>query len=368
MQHPSNRDNIEALKAALSITAVAEALGLEPMRGKFRCLHPTRHSHGDRSPSVSLSEDRGLFRCWVCQDVRGDCIELVSQVRNCSFIDALRWLRDTFPNARTAANLGTPSTTAPKQPTAIVQDVRKDSTSELATLTVHNVERPEHWREKLVLTFLKLLMPIDQADPHGNFLARDYLIKRKIFQRTWNGLRLRWVDDYHRVNEALRHDADPDLLREVGLVNDQGNLRFYKHRLILPYLDAENHPLHFQARAIDFETTPKELSLRGHIPCPYNVKELDQRPGVVYLCEGPIDTLTLVEKGFAAVGVPGVAHMKKEWIPLFTNKRVIVCFDNDEAGRTASAKIVEEFTAQGIDAKPLTSLPSFTDINDWFTR
>jgi len=49
----------------------------------------------------------------------------------------------------------------------------------------------------------------------------------------------------------------------------------------------------------------------GHIPCPYNAKELDQRPGVVYLCEGPIDTLTLVEKGFAAVGVPGVAQVQR---------------------------------------------------------
>lgn len=364
------REAIEALKQVLSITAVAEALGLAPLRGKFRCLHSNRHSHGDRTPSVSLSEAKGLFRCWVCPDVKGDAIELVCQVRNCSFPDAMQWLRDTFSQAaaigynRDQQRSYTASTQAPD--VCMPQEAEVQSQGELLPVAI--VERPAHWREKTILGFLKMLAPIEQADPHGGFEARNYLIKRKIFQKTWTAMRLRWVDDYGRVNEILRKTYDADLLREVGLCNEHGNLRFYKHRLILPYLDAENHPLHFQARATDYITTPKELSLRGSIPCPYNMRALDRKPGVVYLCEGPIDTLTLVERSIPAVGVPGVSHLKREWIPLFENKVVMVCFDNDEAGRTASARVVDEFTAQGIDAKPLTVLPDGLDINDWFTH
>ena len=44
--------------------------------------------------------------------------------------------------------------------------------------------------------------------------------------------------------------------------------------------------------------------MAGPIPIPYNARLLDGEPGQIYLCEGVIDTLTLLEQGFPAVGVP----------------------------------------------------------------
>lgn len=362
-----DREQIEQLKARLSIRAVAEALGLQPMHGKMRCIHANRHSHGDRTPSVSLSEEKGLFRCWVCPDVKGDAIELVSQVRNCGFLEALRWLEDQFP-ASLSSSLGTPHpVSAPRSFSAPTRE-QPFQDMELPIAEAAAVVRPDHWREKTILNFLKLLAPLEQPDSQGKYEARDYLVRRKIFRNTWNSMRLRWVDDYARINQALQSSPDRELLHEVGILNEHGNLRFYKHRLILPYLDAKNRPLHFQARATDYETTPKELSLRGHIPCPYNTRILDGKPGLVYLCEGPIDTLTLIERGIPAVGVPGVSHLKAEWVPLFAGKTVIVCFDNDEAGRTASVKVIQSFTDAGISASALKVLPDGSDINEWFAQ
>ena len=75
----NKRDDIDRIKASLSITEVATALGIQVQRGKFKCLYPMRHAHGDRTPSVSISEEKGLFTCWVCEDMRGDVIELVKQ-------------------------------------------------------------------------------------------------------------------------------------------------------------------------------------------------------------------------------------------------------------------------------------------------
>lgn len=92
----NKRDDIDKIKALLSITEVAGALGIDVSRGKFRCLHPMRHANGDRTPSVSISEEKGLFTCWVCQDMRGDVIELVKQARSCSFTEALGWLQTEF--------------------------------------------------------------------------------------------------------------------------------------------------------------------------------------------------------------------------------------------------------------------------------
>ena len=90
-------EELKQFKASLSITAVAQALGVEVVRGRCRCFYPQRHVHGDRTPSVSISEERGSFRCWVCDDVRGDVISLVQIVKNCSFTEALDWLVETYP-------------------------------------------------------------------------------------------------------------------------------------------------------------------------------------------------------------------------------------------------------------------------------
>ena len=90
-------EELKQFKASLSITAVAQALGIEVVRGKCKCFYPQRHVHGDRTPSVSISEERGMFRCWVCDDVRGDVISLVQLCNGCSFVEALNWLKDTYP-------------------------------------------------------------------------------------------------------------------------------------------------------------------------------------------------------------------------------------------------------------------------------
>ena len=90
-------EELKQFKAAISITAVAQSLGISVSHGRFRCLFPQRHTHGDRTPSVSISEERGTFRCWVCDDVRGDVISLVQIVKDCSFVEALSWLMEQYP-------------------------------------------------------------------------------------------------------------------------------------------------------------------------------------------------------------------------------------------------------------------------------
>lgn len=352
--------SFEEFKRVISITAVAEALGLAPQKGKFRCFEPMRHSHGDRTPSVSVSESKGVYRCWVCPDVKGDVIDLVRQNRNYSFREALAWLRDMYPHAAMYLpdDLGqtAPKVVYPKP------DIDKPPVEDETPLM------PVHWREKTILKFLNLLAPIDHADPQGQLAAQKYLIKRKIFAQTAKNMRLRWVDDYARINETMRANFSRDLLFAAGLINEKGNLRFYKHRLIIPYLDRDFRPLHFQARTFEPGVTPKELSLKGKIPVPYNSVVLDEQPGWVYLCEGPIDALTLIEKGLPAVAVPGVQHLKAEWVQQFKNKKVMLCYDNDVAGNAAAQRAAEQFAQAGIESQRLSFLPEGSDINDWFTQ
>lgn len=367
-------EELKQFKASISITAVAQSLGVDVVRGKCRCFFPQRHSHGDRTPSVSVSEERGSFRCWVCDDVRGDVISLVQLVKDCSFTEALDWLMEQYPflvpngakrpvvqnSASGSASRSNTSKTMNFRSAPVLQDMPPvEEKKELIS---------EDERKRVILSFLKHLSPVD------NTPAAAWLARRRIYKPVWDKMLLRTITDYGELNRKLREEFGEEVLKYVGLYNDKGNLRYYKYPLIFPYLDSQRRAWYFQARAIESGITPKEMLLRGTVPYPYNVAALDGTPGWVYLCEGCIDTLTFIGQKINAVGIPGVRSFKVEWLNLFKNKSVVLCLDHDEAGRSGMEYIGNLFNqagirnivlGEGLEGLP-TAMKEGEDINDWF--
>jgi DNA primase len=365
-------EELKQFKAAISITAVAQNLGRTVERGRFRCFFPQRHAHGDQTPSVSISEERGTFRCWVCDDVRGDVISLVQIAKGCSFIEALNWLMEQYPflvpssarkeMARFAQRSSSSFVPSRSRVEAPVVDIAPPPVPEEEPLV------SDDERKKIVLSFLKRLSPVDDTP------AAKWLTRRRIYKPVWDKMLLRTIKNYEAVNNSLKADFGEEVLKFVGLFNDKGHLRYYKHPLIFPYLDTQRRAFYFQARAIDNTVVPKELNLRGTVPFPYNLSALDQKSGWVYLCEGVVDTLTFLGQKINAVGIPGVRSFKVEWLNLFKNKNVVLCLDHDEAGRSGMEYIGKLFTQAGIHNVILgegmenlpTAMKEGEDINDWF--
>lgn len=67
---------------------------------------------------------------------------------------------------------------------------------------------------------------------------------------------------------------------------------------------------------------------------------------VVWLCEGEWDAIamSLVLNGSKerAVGIPGAMTFKDEWVKLFQNKTVYICYDNDAVGEQGSSMVYEK--------------------------
>lgn len=365
-------EELKQFKDSLSITAVAQALGVDVVRGRCRCFFPTRHVHGDRTPSVSISEERGTFRCWVCDDVRGDVISLVQLCRNCSFVEALEWLKTEFSFlADKPARIASANSSNGTRPQPAPRPMTTRQAQELEELQHSQPEKeliPEDEKKKVILSFLKMLSPVD------NTPAAAWLARRRIYKPVWDKMLLRTIVDYEGLNRKLKEEYPLDVLQYVGLFNDRGNLRYYKHPLVFPYLDAGRRAFYFQSRALDKTVVPKELNLRGTVPFPYNVSALDQKTGWIYLCEGVVDTLTFIGRNIPAVGIPGVRHFKVNWLPLFKNKSVVLCLDNDEAGRSGTEYIQKVFEQAGIRSIVLgagvenssMTMKEGEDVNDWF--
>ena len=371
-------EELKQFKDALSITAVARSLGIEVVRGKCRCAFPSRHAHGDRTPSVSISEEKGYFRCWVCDDVRGDVISLVQRYKGCSFVEALDYLRETFPFLAPAgkSSPSTKSTPIVKSAIGPYHNAAAQTPQEIYATEPVPMPEPaateelvsEDERKKIILNFLKMLSPVDGTQ------AAAWLMGRRIFKPVWDKMLLRTIKDYGLLNQTLKDTYSMEVLQYVGLFNEKGNLKFYKHPLIFPYLDTQRRAFYFQSRALDSSVIPKEMNLRGTVPYPYNMSALDEKPGWVYLCEGVVDTLTFLGQKIDAVGIPGVRSFKVEWLPLFKNKNVVLCMDKDNAGREATKYLQEVFGNAGIRTIVLgegtehldSSMKEGEDVNDWF--
>jgi DNA primase len=391
-----DKADIEAIKAANPILDVLRDLGIPAQNNRIRCLKPESHAHGDRTPSVSIWPDRGQFKCWVCADVKGDVIDLVRLARGCTFREALEFLgRNSLGTAALpplrqgrAAPPPSPPAPAPHASGHHGPEFREEGLAEPALDLVPSDPKPaESARAAQAAGYraatekdledellrLRILQALIDACPPVSGKVGQYLQKRRIFKRTWDSQGLRMIDDYAGLSRKLEAAFGFADLERTGFFNAAGHLRYYRHKLLFPYYDPQGRPVYMQARAIDADAAgprgpaPKELSMSGHIPLPYNCRLLNGEPGQIYLCEGVIDTLTLLEQGFPSVGVPGAANFKPAWAALFRNKTVHVAFDPDAPGESGAAKTIERLQAHGIEARRLAP-PTGMDLNDWFRK
>lgn len=366
-----DKADIETIKEANPILDVLRDLGIPAQNNRIRCPRPENHSHGDRTPSVSIWPDRGQFKCWVCADVKGDVIDLVRLARGCTFREALEYLgRNSLgtaplpPLRRNPAPPGGPHFHAgnpPPHPGA--------PASPAFTAYRGKGRNAEADLEEELLRIRILQTLIDACPPVAGKVAQ-YLQKRRIFKRTWDSQGIRMIDDYPGLSRKLEAAFGLPDLERTGFFNAAGHLRYYRHKLLFPYYDPQGRPVYMQARAIDADAAgpkgpaPKELSMSGSIPIPYNIRLLNGEPGQIYLCEGVIDTLTLLEQGFPSVGIPGAGNFKPAWAALFRSKSVHVAFDPDGPGEAGAAKTIECLQAAGIEARRLAP-PAGKDLNDW---
>jgi DNA primase len=350
-----DRASIQQLKESHKITQIAERLGLVVSHSRSKCIHPHNHSHGDQNPSMSFDDSKGLYKCWVCPEVRGDVFSLIQQVNQCGFKEALEWLSGgALPDFK------------PDHHANNKQIQHKPIFGHSHAPITHDswTEDHEELRRLVVLSFLKKCEPIHSGEAL-------WLKQRGIPEEVWSHQKLRSVKHYQRISEEMLHEFSLEQLEKVGLFNSAGHLRFFKHTLIFPYFNQQNHVVYFQARAIDSSVEPKELNLRGPIPCFYNHHKLQADTKVVYLCEGVVDCLTLLKTRFdigeTAIAIPGVHGFKKEWTQSLIGKKVWLALDHDKAG-LAAMKHISELLHQAQIEFDLVPIPEGLDINAWLGR
>ena len=120
----------------------------------------------------------------------------------------------------------------------------------------------------------------------------------------------------------------------------------------------------------------KEYRIAWHVgnkqenQCLYNEQELYlKNDDIVYIAEGEKDADTLKRAGFLAVtNLAGAKHWPDNSYDLFRNRCVVICEDNDEAGKTRTKMLVKKLSPYVSEIR----LISFEgqrekyDVTNWF--
>ena len=286
--------------------------------------------HNEKTGSFSVSPDKQIFYCFGCKK-GGGVINFIMEEENLSFPDAVRFLAKR-------AGLEVPEENADRESGRLRQRV-------LAL----NRDAARFYYEML-------------HRPEGAAVA-GYLERRKISRKVAMDFGLgASLDAWDSLITAMTEKGytKAELLAAgLAVQNNRGRLYDkFRSRLIFPVIDVRGDIVGFGGRVLDksepkYMNTPETITYsKRRILYGIHLAKKTKRPNII-LCEGNIDVITLHQAGFDnAVASMGTA-LTTEQTRLLSRytKELVLCYDNDNAGRAATQKAIEllnnsEFTVK----------------------
>jgi Protein of unknown function (DUF3631)/Toprim-like len=112
----------------------------------------------------------------------------------------------------------------------------------------------------------------------------------------------------------------------------------------------------------DRSDAPKMLADQGSkrelFPAPEAVSE---GQGFLFVVEGEPDAVAAHSLGLTAVALPGAAGWQREWRRRFADRKVVLVFDADEAGRKAARQVAGDLVPVAAEVRVLELEPSRRD-------
>jgi DNA primase catalytic core len=292
--------------------------------------------HNDKSPSMNVSREKGIFKCFSC-GVGGDSLTFLMKIENKSFGEIIRDL---------AQEQGIEIQYEGQQ--AEVAQTQRDARQKIVDLN----EAANQWFGQ------QLQAPA--AQPVLGYLAGRYTDAANCQQAITNFQLGYAPPGWENLTPYLKGkfdfaQANPDLLNTAGLSSTrdhgQGQYDRFRHRLIIPIQDEKGQVVAFGGRALSDEDKPKYLNSpetvlykKSNILYGFHqAKETIRQSRSAILMEGYFDVITAHLNGITeAVGSCGTAmtdsHLKL--LSRFGAETVYLAFDSDEAGLKAALSAI----------------------------
>src|SRR3954463_11108287 len=336
--------SVEAVKAGADVVEVIS--GRTPLRrsgARFTGLCPF---HDERTPSFSVSPEKGTYYCFGCQR-GGDAITFVEETEGVDFVGAIEWLAQRF-NVPLEYEEASPE-----------QDAKRRRRERLFAVL------------DAAATFYERYLWESQAGSE----ARAYLESRGLGEEVCREYRLGLAARGATLAKKAAEKGFPrQELAAAGLVNRRGNA-YFQGRLLFPIADARGRVVGFQARRLreddplqaKYVNSPEgELFRKGDLLYGLDrARTAIAREERALIVEGNTDVLALRQAGLgpvvASMGTALTERQLKELGRLA--RKLYLRFDADAAGEAATLRGMDLAASQGFDVR-VVALPPGTDPAD----
>lgn len=273
--------------------------------------------HSEKTPSFSVSAEKQFYHCFGC-GVGGNIIDFIMRIERLDFVEAMRALADRahidLPQEKTSGSV------------VSEKDVFYDMNRQAA------------------LFFHEQLAKSDAA--------KTYFQNRKLNETTITHFGLGYApdswDSLHRHMQTL--GFSDELLYRAGLLGKKENHYYdsFRNRVMFPILDLRGRVIGFGGRVLD-DSKPKYLNSpespvftkSNHLYGLNFAKQYTEKK--LLMVEGYMDVIALHQAGFPyAVAALGTAFTQEHSKILKRYaQEVILCFDSDQAGQTATKRCLD---------------------------
>ncbi|MGH7090996.1 MAG: DNA primase, partial [Stellaceae bacterium] len=278
--------------------------------------------HNEKSPSFTVSEDKGFYHCFGC-GAHGDVIGFVMRTTGSGF-------RETIVELAKEAGL------------AIPEELPEEREREARAHTLHEAC-------EAACAFFEA-----ELAASGGRHASDYLARRGLDRSTVARFRLGWAPDARdALKRALGSQLPEPVLIEAGLLRsaeERGVYDFFRGRVMFPIFDRSGKVIAFGGRVLE-DGQPKYLNSpdtpifdKGRTLYGANFARSAPRSAAVpIVTEGYMDVIALHQAGFAGAVAPlGTALTEAQLLELWRlGDRPVLCFDGDAAGRRAALRALD---------------------------
>ena len=323
---------IERIKQENDIVdIISESVRLKRSGRNFFGLCPF---HNDKNPSFSVSQEKQIYKCFSCGEA-GNVVTFVMKQKNLQYVEALKYLAEK-------AN--------------IPLDLKEGRVNSLVNrkkdiLHKVNVETGRFFFKNLT----------------ENNVAKEYFSNRGIKNSTIRKFGLGYAkNEWSSLIYYLRKKGfKEETLLEAGLVSKSPKGKVYdrfRNRVMFPVFDIKGNVIGFGGRVLD-DSKPKYLNSPETLVFQkgYNLYGLNfaikekMEDRYFIIVEGYMDCIALNQYGItnvvASLGTALTMHQAR-LLKRYADK-VIISYDADVAGQTATLRGLEILRAAGLDVRVL---------------
>ena len=340
-------ETIERIREASDIASVIKEYvpGLKKSGRDWKACCPFHH---EKTPSFSVSPERGIFKCFGC-NAAGDVFKFVQNIERISWIEAVKKLA-----ARASIE---------------IEDNKNNfiATSQKAKLF--------EILESAAIFYHRYLLESPKAAK-----ARSYLAARGINEESIETFKLGYASKNALLKAASKKGIPVKDLAKAGIIkeseNDRNPFEYMADRLVFPIFDLQGRIVSFGGRTLsnqnikylngpETQVFSKSANLYGLFQ---TLSQL-RKERKITIVEGYMDVIIPKQFGISGFAAPLGTAITSNHIKLIMRyaDSAVLLFDSDDAGYAATRRTLEILVENSVETS-ISHLPKGIDSDEYLIR